>query len=179
MHFSLGLSLPVMPKVRCFFLLFLLFLVFLFHFGPIHNVSVVGCKVLMLWGGGCFQCQFPFQPTWFCLSPLFLEIMLSYFWHSSSKAFCVLGEMFLSSNRAFLCTGASAGDFGKSSSFCMNGFSKNSLSFLDVFLLVSNSGGYLSPVVPWCRFPALLHHCSLFLRRPLHDPSGDVSVHGD
>ena len=31
-------------------------------------------------------------------------------------------------------------------------------------------------VVPWCRFPTLLHHCSLFLRRPLHGLSGDVNV---
>ena len=50
----------------------------------------------------------------FPMSPLFLEIMSSYFLHSSSKAPCVLGEMFLS--------------------FCMNGFLKNSLSFSWRFL---------------------------------------------
>ena len=68
------------------------------------------------------------------MSPLFFEIMSSYFSHSSSKAFCVLGEMFLSSSRTFLCTGASTGDFRKLSSFCMKGFSKNSLSFSSCFL---------------------------------------------
>ena len=62
------------------------------------------------------------------MSPLFFE-MSSYFLHSLSKVSCVLGEMFLSFNSTFLCTGASAGDFRKSSSFCMNGFSKNSLNF--------------------------------------------------
>ena len=42
--------------------------------------------------------------------------------------------MFLSSSRAFLCTGISTGDFRKSSSFCINGFSKNSLRFSWHFL---------------------------------------------
>ena len=68
------------------------------------------------------------------MSPLFLEMMSSYFSHSLSNAFCVLGEMFLSSSSTFLCTGASAGDFRKSSSFFSNGFSKNSLSFSCRFL---------------------------------------------
>ena len=70
----------------------------------------------------------------FRMSPLFLEMMLSYFSHSLSKASWVLGEMFLSSSSTFLCTGASAGDFKKSSSFCMNGFLKNSLNFSCHFL---------------------------------------------
>ena len=67
------------------------------------------------------------------MSPLFLDIMSSYFWHSSSKACCILGEMFLSSKSTFLCTGASARDLRKSSSFCMNGFSKNPLIFSSHF----------------------------------------------
>ena len=70
----------------------------------------------------------------FPMSPLFLEIMSSYFLHSLSKASCVSGEIFLSSSSTLLCTGASAGDFRKSSSFCMNGFWKNSLSFSCHFL---------------------------------------------
>ena len=70
----------------------------------------------------------------FPLSPLFFEMMSSYFSHSLSKAFCVFGDMSLSSKSTFLCTGASAGDFKKSSSFCMNGFSCNSLNFSCRFL---------------------------------------------
>ena len=61
--------------------------------------------------------------------PLFLDIMSSYLSHSSSKACWVLGEMILSPSKMFLCAGASTGDFRKSSSLCMNGFSKNSLHF--------------------------------------------------
>ena len=70
----------------------------------------------------------------FPMSPLFFKMILSYFSHNLSKAFCVFGDMSLSSNSTFLCTGASAGDFKKSSSFCMNGFSKNSLNFSCRFL---------------------------------------------
>ena len=70
----------------------------------------------------------------FPMSPLFLEMISSYFSHSLSKAFCVFGDMSLSSKSTFLCTGASAGDFKKSSSFCMNGFSSNSLNFSCCFL---------------------------------------------
>ena len=70
----------------------------------------------------------------FPMSPLFFEMMSSYFSHSLSKDSCVLGDMFLSSNSTFLCTGAYAGDFRKSSFFCMNGFSKNSLNFSCRFL---------------------------------------------
>ena len=67
--------------------------------------------------------------------PLFLDMISSNFWHSSSKACHVLGDVFLSSSSTFLCTGASAADFRKSSSFFMNGFSKNSLIFSWRFLL--------------------------------------------
>ena len=50
MCFSLELSLQVMPRVRCFSLLFLLFLEFLFLFVPICSVLGVECMVLMQWG---------------------------------------------------------------------------------------------------------------------------------
>ena len=46
----------------------------------------------------------------FPMSPLFLDVMWSYFSHSFSKAFWVWGEMSLSSNNTFLWVGASAGD---------------------------------------------------------------------
>ena len=134
MRFSLGLLLWVMPMVRCFSLLFLLVPKFLFLSVPSHNVLRVRCTVWMLLEGG-FQCQFPFQLTlFFPMSPLVFEIISSYFSHSLSKALCVFGDMSLSSNSTFLCTGASTGDFRKSSSFCMNGFSKDSLNFSCRFL---------------------------------------------
>ena len=75
------------------------------------------------------------------MSPLFLEIMLSYVSHSLSKAFCVFGEMLLSSSRTFLCIGALAGDFKKSSFFCIKGFLKNSPSFSCHFLSGIQFGG--------------------------------------
>ena len=68
------------------------------------------------------------------MSLLLLDMISLNFWHSSSKACHVLGNVFLSSSSTFLCTGASAGDFRKSSSFFMNGFSKNSFIFSWHFL---------------------------------------------
>ena len=68
------------------------------------------------------------------MSPLFFETMSSYFLHSLSNGFCVLGDMSLSSNNTFLWTGTSAGDFKKSSFLVSNGFSKNSFIFSCHFL---------------------------------------------
>ena len=91
--------------------------------------------MLLEGGGGWFPVSISISTNIvFPMSLLFFEMMLSYLSHSLSKASYVLGEMFLSSNSTFLCTGAFAGDFRKSSSFCMNGFSKNSLNFSYRFL---------------------------------------------
>ena len=62
------------------------------------------------------------------------EMISSYFSHSLSKAFVFLVICLYLLTVTFLCTGASAGDFKKSLSFCMNGFSKNSLNFSCCFL---------------------------------------------
>ena len=56
-------------------------------------------------------------------------MILSYLSHSFSNAFCVFGEMSLSSSSTFLWVVASAGDFRKSSFFFMKGFSKSSVIY--------------------------------------------------
>ena len=68
------------------------------------------------------------------MSPLFFEMMSSYFLHSLSNAFCVFGGMSLSSSNTFLWAGTSAGDFKKSSFLISNAFSKNSFIFSCCFL---------------------------------------------
>ena len=112
------------------------------------------------------------------MSPLFLDIMSSYFLHSSSKACWVFGEMFLSLSKTFLCTGTSARDFWKSSSFCMNGFSKNSFSFSWHFLsgiqFLGRSFSNCSMVQISNTSPSL----QSFSVKPLHGLLGDVNVHG-
>ena len=134
MRFSLGLLLRVMPIVRCFSLLFLLVPKFLFLSAPSRNVfkgKVYSLDAI----GGWFPVSISISTNIvFPMSSLFFEMISSYFSHSLAKAFCIFGDMSLSSNSTFLCTGASAGDFKKSSSFCMNGFSKNSLNFFCHFL---------------------------------------------
>ena len=70
----------------------------------------------------------------FPISPLFFDIMSSYFSHSCSKAALVFGEVFLSSKSTLRCAGTSAGDLRKSSFFLMNGFSNSSESFSSVFI---------------------------------------------
>ena len=60
------------------------------------------CRALMWWGW--FPVSISISTNMVLpMLPLFLDIMSSYFWHSSSKACCVLGEMFLSSRSTFLC----------------------------------------------------------------------------
>ena len=115
----------------------------------------------------------------FPMSPLFFEMMSSYFSHSLSKAFCVFGDMSLSFNSTFLCTGASAGDFKKSSSFLHEWVFEK---FTELFLPFSLWYPYwvvLFPVVPWCKFLTLLLPYSLSPRKLLHGPWGGVSVRDD
>ena len=162
--------------VRCFFLLFLLFLVFPFPSVPICSVSGVGCTILMLLEGS-FQCQFPFQLTWsFLCHHYFLEMMSSYFSHSLSNDACILGDMFLSSSNTFLCTGTSAGDFRKSSSFCMKGFSKNSLSFSCHFLSGIQFLGISFSSCSMLQISNTSPSLQSFLRKPLHGLLGGVNV---
>ena len=46
----------------------------------------------------------------FPMSPLFFEMISSYFSRNLSKAFCVFGDMSLSFNSTFLCTGVFPGE---------------------------------------------------------------------
>ena len=113
------------------------------------------------------------------MSPLFLDIMSSYFSHSLLKACWVLGEMFLSSSKIFLCTRDFCWGFQEVILLLHEWALKELIQFFLAFSLWYP--------VSWKVFLQLFHSADfqyfsftavLFLQRPLRDPLGDVDVHG-
>ena len=129
------------------------------------------------YGGSGFQYLSPFQLALFCRCHQCFRI-----WFRCN--FCIASRMLFVSAGKCLCPPVTVSSglvlllvtSGNHPSFSWRGYWTVQSFFPDAVILVSNFWGDIFPVPPWCKYPTLHLHYSLFLWRLLCDPWEDVSI---